>query len=473
MPSTLSIKNPRTGKFDHEIELLSSEAIHANCLRLRSGQSDWLEMGICGRIQIMQRWKSSIQDHKESIIDSLCVDTGRYHESVLEVNLLLSSIDRWCQIGEDFFSMNRKKSTSIPFIHIEQDEIPYQLVGVISPWNFPLLLSIIDALPALIAGCAVIVKPSEVTPRFIESVLATIREVPELEAVLHYIEGDGSTGAVLIEAVDLICFTGSVATGRKVYKACAEAFIPCFLELGGKDAALVFEGADLDLASSSILWGSTVNNGHSCLSIERVYVQETIYDEFVAKLVEKAEKVKLAKESPQDGHLGPIISDRQVTIINDHLQEAVEKGAQIVCGVSACIEEHGTYWCPPTVLTHVHQDMKIIQEETFGPIIPIQSFKDAQEAIALADGTIFGLSGAVFAKDNDTAIQIARQMTAGALSINDCALTAIIHEGEKNAFKMSGIGGTRMGPGAIKRFMRQRAFIIKESSNPSGWWYQL
>jgi succinate-semialdehyde dehydrogenase/glutarate-semialdehyde dehydrogenase len=471
--STLPIKNPRTGKYDYEIELLTTEAIHANCLRLRSGQSDWYLKGIDHRIKVMQQWKTAVTSNKDEIVDRLCEDTGRYHESVLEVNLLLSSIDRWCHIGEEFFSLNRKKTTSIPFIHIQQDEVPYPLVGVISPWNFPLLLSIIDALPALIAGCAVIVKPSEVTPRFIESVLDTIREIPELEAVFHYIEGDGRTGAALIQEVDLICFTGSVATGRIVYEACAEAFIPCFLELGGKDAALVFEGADLDLATSSILWGSTVNNGHSCLSIERVYVQETIYDEFVSQLVEKAKKVKLALESPKEGHLGPIISDRQVKIINEHLKDALENGAHLACGVDSCIEKDETYWCPPTVLTHVRQEMKIIQEETFGPIIPIQSFRDTQEAIDLADGTIFGLSGAVFARDNDTALSVARQMTAGALSINDCALTAIIHEGEKNAFKMSGIGGTRMGPGAIRRFMRQRAFIIKESNEPSGWWYAL
>jgi len=469
--SHLSVRNPRTGQHDYEIELPSTDEIQASCLRLRSGQKDWFQAGLDHRIQVLQDWKKAILAHESDIIEALSHDTGRYHESVLEAKILSDSIDRWCKISKTFFAMDRHKETAVPFIHIEQDEVPYELVGVISPWNFPLLLSIIDAIPALLAGCAVVVKPSEVTPRFIEPLMDTIREVPELEAIFQYIAGDGRTGAALLSEIDLVCFTGSVATGQKVYHACADLFIPCFLELGGKDAALVFEGANLDHASASILWGSTVNCGHSCLSIERVYVQEVIFDTFLEKLVARAREVNLAVEDMKSGQIGPVISDRQVAIIDDHLQDALEKGATLIHGVPACQKINGGYWCPPTILTGVTHDMKIMTEETFGPIIPVMAFHDEASGLMLANGTVFGLSGAVFAGTTEEAIRIARQMDAGALSINDCALTAIIHEGEKNSFKMSGIGGTRMGPGAIRRFMRQRAFIIKNQPVASPWWF--
>lgn len=467
----LPVRNPRTGLHDYEIELPDSDEIHASCVRLRSGQKDWFQMGLDHRIEVLQKWKKAILANETAIIEALSHDTGRFYESELEAKILSESIDRWCKISTSFFAQDRHKETSVPFIHIEQDEVPYELVGVISPWNFPLLLSIIDAIPALLAGCAVIVKPSEVTPRFIEPLMDTIRDVPELEAVFQYIAGDGSTGAALLSEIDLVCFTGSVATGQKVYHACADAFIPCFLELGGKDAALIFEGANLDLASASILWGSTVNCGHSCLSIERVYVQEEIFDSFLEKLVSRAKEVDLAVDDMMSGQIGPVISDKQVAIINDHLKDALDQGATLVHGVAACQEINGGYWCPPTILTGVTHNMKVMTEETFGPIIPVMAFKDESEALTLANGTVFGLSGAVFASTNEEAIRIAKQIDAGALSINDCALTAIIHEGEKNSFKMSGIGGTRMGPGAIRRFMRQRAFIIKNQPIASPWWF--
>ena len=467
----LKVRNPRDGKYDYEFKTKSADEIKQKCTDLRQAQKHWYASGVACRVAILQKWKASLLAHNDLIINALTHDTGRKSESILEANLMQSSIDRWCGISQEFFTENRQKVASIPFINIQQDEVPYSLVGVISPWNFPLLLATIDTIPALLAGCAVIVKPSEITPRFIEIIQKTIDEVPELAKVLTFVAGAGETGGDILQNVDLVCFTGSVATGRKIYHAAAERFIPCFLELGGKDAALVFEGADLDLATSSILWGSVVNCGHSCLSIERVYVQKNIFEEFVAKIVAKAEQVKLAYPTLSDGQIGPVISEKQVAIIDEHLRDALEKGAKLLVGGSKCEELGGGFWCKPTILTNVSADMKVMTEETFGPIIPIMPFETETEALAFANGTIFGLSGAVFAKTVDEALRIGQQMEAGAISINDCALTAVVHEGEKNSFKMSGIGGTRMGKSAIKRFMRQRAFLIKNQEIRSPWWF--
>lgn len=466
----LSVRDPRTGESDYTIFPLEKEQLSNICATLRQAQIAWSEKGIEARIQVLEEWKVAIKEIENELIDALCVDTGRKSESILEAQILGGTIDRWCRIGREFFSKQATKKSAIPFIEIEQDVVPFPLVGVISPWNFPLLLSIIDAIPALLAGCAVIVKPSEVTPRFIKPMLKSIAKVPALASVYTYIEGAGQTGADLVDLVDLVCFTGSVATGQRVYKAAANRFIPAFLELGGKDPALVVEGANLDLASSSLLWGSVVNAGQSCLSIERIYVQDSVYETFINKLVAKTNALKLAYPHYGSGQIGPIISEKQVSIIKDHLQDAFEKGAIALTGGKIEYLGGGAY-CFPTVLVNVNHTMKVMTEETFGPIMPIMSFKTVEEGINLANSTIFGLSGAVFAKTNEEAIRIGRKIQGGAISINESALTAIVHEGEKNSFKRSGLGGTRMGAGAIRRFMRQKAFLIKNQAIASPWWF--
>jgi aldehyde dehydrogenase (NAD+) len=469
----MQIRNPRTGKLDYKISILPQQEIAAICQNLKQQQTAWANSSIQNRIEVLQQWKNAVQKNKQALVDALAIDTGRIQETILEVDLVASSIDRWCNIALDFFKEPTQKNSSIPFINLQQNVVPFGLVGVISPWNFPLLLSLIDTIPALLSGCAVIVKPSEVTPRFIKIIQQTIQEVKKLKNIFCYVEGNGSVGEALVNNCDIICFTGSTATGKKVYDAASKNMIPVFLELGGKDPALVFDGADLELATSSILWGSTVNAGQSCLSIERVYVQDTIYKEFVEKLIQKAQQLSLNSSCIKEGQIGPIIFEKQVQIINTQLQDALQKGATILYGNSECQFIKGGYYCLPTILTNVSHNMKLMQEETFGPIIPIMAFKNEQQAIELTNESIYGLSAAVFAKDEYTALNIGKQIIGGAVSINDCALTAIMHEGEKNSFKLSGIGGTRMGPNAIKRFMRQQVFIIKNKNIPSPWWFNV
>jgi acyl-CoA reductase-like NAD-dependent aldehyde dehydrogenase len=420
----------------------------------------------------MKTWLHHLEAHKEQLIAALTTDTGRYHESVLEYSLLPATINRWIGWSKEFFDRPAIKKAQVPNISIQQDHIPYTLVTVISPWNFPLLLSIIDTIPALLAGCAVIVKPSEITPRFIAVIQQTIDNTPGLKDVLHYLAGAGHTGTLLVAEADITCFTGSVATGKKVYQQAAALFKPCFLELGGKDAALILKGANIDHAAKSVLWGSTVNCGHSCLSIERVYVQKDIFSAFVDKLKTEAEKVSLAIEDAANGHIGPVISLQQVQIIDEHLRDAVEKGAHIITGNTKCTEHNGGMYCRPTVVTGVNHSMKLMTEETFGPIIPIMSFDTVQEGITMANDSIYGLSGAVFGATTQEAIAVAAQLHAGAISINECALTALVHDGEKNSFKYSGIGGSRMGPSSLQRFLRKKAYLINENTGASAWWFR-
>ncbi|MFN7219027.1 MAG: aldehyde dehydrogenase family protein, partial [Burkholderiales bacterium] len=252
-------------------------------------------------------------------------------------------------------------------------------------------------------------------------------------------------------------------------KHCAERLIACFLELGGKDAAIVLEGVDVSRAARSIAWGGNANAGQSCLSVERVFVERPIYAAFTAALAAECNALKLAYPRVDDGVIGPLTAERQAVTIRSQLDDAYARGAKALAG-SNVEELGGGLWCKPVVLVDVTPDMKIMTEETFGPVLPVMPFDTIDEAIALANGTEFGLSGAVFGP-RERAIEVAKQMHGGAISINDAALTAIVHDGEKQAFKNSGLGPSRMGDTSITRFRRKRVFIENATLQHDPWWF--
>jgi len=466
----IEVRNPRTGSIDHTFEPPTADALADLAARVRAVQPAWEGLGVDGRADALLAWRDAIASSRDALIAALVHDTGRYGESALEVDAILGSIARWCAAAPELLADPDPRAAAIPIVTVRQGMRPYPLVGVISPWNFPLLLSLIDAIPALVAGCAVIVKPSEIAPRFIEPLRATIAAVPALEPVFAFVAGAGETGSQLIDLADCVCFTGSVPTGRAVGAQAARAFIPAFLELGGKDPAVVLASADLERATSAILWGSTANAGQSCLSIERVYVDRSIYEPFVERITDKARALRLALPEPGSGEIGPIIAAKQIAVIDAHLRDALEHGAKALTG--GAIETHGGgAYCPPTVLTGVDHSMKVMTDETFGPIIPVMPFDEVGEAVRLANDTAYGLSGAVFAGDAEEAIDVARMIDAGAISINDAALTALVHDAEKNSFNMSGLGGSRMGPAALRRFGRRQAYLVATVPAPDPWWY--
>ncbi|MCX8020205.1 MAG: aldehyde dehydrogenase family protein [Chitinophagaceae bacterium] len=466
-----TVRNPRTGEYDYSFEKPDRKQLQEITKRLRNGFQNWKQKDVAFRVQVLKAWQENIHSHFDRIVEFLVSDTGRYEESRLEAELVIKNIDRWCSSADDILRVPPPGHSSIPFISLQQEYVPYGLVGVISPWNFPLLLSLIDTIPALLAGCAVLIKPSEVTPRFIEVMNQTIQQTDFLKEVLTYIPGDGETGSFMIDLCDLICFTGSTQTGQKVYAAAAAQMKPVFLELGGKDPAIILEDAHLEEAARAILWGSCVNNGHSCLSIERVFVHQNVLPGFLKLLKHEAQKITLAISDPQSGHLGPIIFEKQAAVINRHLEDARLKGAVLEFGEWECRIINGAYYLPPTILTSVNREMLIMQEETFGPVIPIMSFSDLEDAIEWANDSPYGLSGAVFSGNQENAMRVARRLEVGAVSINDAALTAVIHEGEKNSFKLSGIGGSRMGPASVKRFLRKKLYLIKDQQVSSPWWW--
>jgi len=455
----IKVRNPRTGQLDYQFKAASKHAIKATIDSLRENQPKWRDAGIKYRIEVIKRWQASMRLERVNIVSALQNDTGRLMLADQEFEGLQKSIDSWCSQAPTLLEPYKQAAVAMPNVEIHGETSPYQILGAISPWNFPLLLSFIDVIPALLAGCSAVIKPSEVTPRFAAPVARSIAAVEELAAVLTIMPGDGLTGQALIDSVDVVAFTGSVTTGKKVAVAAAQKFIPAYLELGGKDPAIVLEGADLDRATTAILRASIVATGQACQSLERLYVAQADHDEFIQLLTEKAMAATLTKDDPNKGIVGPLIFSRQAAVIQQHLDDALQKGAIIYCGGK--IEDHrGAKWIAPTVLGNVDHSMLIMTEETFGPIMPVMAFCSPEQAVALANDTSYGLSAAVFGKDEESALSVAKQINAGGISINDAGLTSMVFETEKSAFGYSGMGPSRVGGSGLTRFLRQQSLYV-------------
>lgn len=465
--STLPLRNPRSGLFDGELPITSTVEVAALGAGLRQAQLDWAEHSIEQRCARLNALADALVARRDGFLDALLADTGRWHESQIEVDGTVGAIRRWAQQAAGCLAEKPAQQEAIPFIQSQQTWVPYAVVGVISPWNFPLMLTLIDAVPALAAGCSILAKPSEVTSRFVPLLREALDEAG-LGAVFKLVTGAGATGQAVIDASDQICFTGSVATGRKVGEACARRFIPASLELGGKDPALVLSDANIAHAARALAWGSFVNGGQSCMSIERVYVEAPVADAFIAALVKEASALELAWPDPKQGQIGPVIAASQVELVRAQLADAKAKGARALTGGE--LIDHGGIWCPPTVLVDVTDEMAVVADESFASVLPVMVVADEAEAIARANATEFGLSAAVFTQSPERAQRVARQLQAGGISINDACLTGMVQTAEKQSFKLSGMGGSRMGTASIRRFVRARALLVN-TGTASPWWF--
>ena len=459
--SSLPVRNPRTGEWDHEIPVTSPEDIASITTALRAAQAQWVAMGASGRAACLNRFADAVMAEVGPLGQALSVDTGRstfaHFEAMKSVELIRMWAERAGPILDELVGAGQ--SGQVPAVHYQHRLIPYQVVAVISPWNVPLLLAMIDSLAALSAGCSVLLKPSEVTPRFIEPLQRALDAVPELAAVLRIVTGGPETGKAMIEQVDAVCFTGSVKTGRQVSQQAAACFIPAFLELGGKDPAIVLPDADIPLAARAIIRSAIGMTGQACQSLERIYCHESIAEPLTEELLAQLKVLSLTCTEDGAGDIAPLIFERQVETIQAQVDDALEKGATCLLGGEPV--QAGGIWYPPTLLTNVTHDMLIMQEETFGPVIPVVIYGDVEEAVALANDSTFGLSAAVFSADADAAKAVAERLQVGAISVNDASLTGIVNDVEKNSFRFSGMGGSRMGPAGLTRFLRKRALLIQ------------
>lgn len=461
-----NVINPRTGEADYLASYTDPAAVAGLACQLRSASLNWRCYSVEQRIEMIAAWAEHLSQDLD-ILDALVIDTGREQTSRAELAGPQVVIGKWRQWAPDTLADDAERTTEHPGISIGGLKRPFELAGFITPWNSPLGLSFIDSIQALVAGCAVLIKPSEVTPRFIEPLRRSFRNFPELGSVVGIIAGGGDVGEALIDAVDIVCFTGSTATGQRVAVRAASRLIPAFLELGGKDPAIILKGADLERAAAGIVWSATMNTGQLCHSIERVYVHNDIADDFTEKVLHAVNAVRLAYPEFSDGTLGPFIHQPQARIVANQLTAAVQGGAQVLTGGPPV--QDGGWWMKPTVITHVNHSMSIMRDETFGPVIPIMTYTTTDEAVALANDSRYGLSGSVWGPE-DEALLLAGRLNVGGVSINDVSLPSVLMDGEKAAFGQSGLGGSRMGRKAILRFVRPQSLCVSRGSQLNSWW---
>lgn len=434
---------------------MADTSLTAPIRQLRAAQPGWARLSPETRADVLRAFAAQLEKRRKPLVAALTADTGRTRLSDAEVDDTIALIHHWAaqlpEILTDSEGRSFQPSAMAPSLKWSTQLVPYPVVGFITPWNFPLTMALIDAVPALAAGCAVIIKPSEHVPEFISPLRDTIAEVPELANICVLVRGGPETGAEMVDEVDHICFTGSVEIGRKIAIAAARRLIPATLELGGKDPAIVTASADLDVAADTILRGATTNSGQSCLSIERVYVVGDSYQPLLDLLVKKV-------RSLEGDDLPPLKLAKQNKNLIRQLSEAEEKGAQILFGGPS---DNSPNW-QQSIVSGANHDMALMREESFAPVIPVMQVHSVSEAITLANDSEYGLSAAVFAGSEEEALQIARQLKVGAVSINDCGLMVLTAEPERNAFGVSGLGGSRSGPAAIHRFLRRKALIVQQ-----------
>lgn len=334
---------------------------------------------------------------------------------------------------------------------------PLGVIGIISPWNFPLVLTAGDAIPALMAGNAVVIKPSELTPLTALFVFELARKAGLPENVLQVVIGAADTGQALIDAVDMIAFTGSVEVGKLVMRRAAERLIPVSLELGGKDPLIVLKDADLERAANACVWGALMNGGQVCTSIERVYVEEPVYQNFVDKVVAKVRAVRQGR-SNDEVEIGSMTSAEQFNKVAAQVAEAVTAGAKALTGGKANAQLGGLYY-EPTVLVDVNHNMSVVRDETFGPVIPIMKVRDADEAVRLANDSPYGLDVCIFSGDKHGAQNLAKRLNTGTVCINDALVNYIIPDAPMGGVKDSGFS-RRHGAEGIRKYCRQQSIVV-------------
>jgi acyl-CoA reductase-like NAD-dependent aldehyde dehydrogenase len=465
----IPVENPATGGIVAHVPDLDAAAVAEMAARARAAQPQWEAYGFEARGRILLRAQKWLLDNAERVISTIVSETGKTYEDAefAEIAYAANAFGFWAKHAPKYLADERVKSAQIMLKgkKLILRHRPLGVIGVIGPWNYPLTNSFGDCIPALAAGNAVILKPSEVTPLTSLLLAEGLRECGLPENVFGVATGRGGTGAALVENVDMVMFTGSTRTGRKVAEAAAKRLIPCSLELGGKDPMIVLCDADLERAANVAVYYSMQNAGQTCISIERAYVEAPVYDEFVAKVSEKVGALRVgAPAGPGSVDVGAITFPPQIETIAEHVTDAVDRGARVLTGgrqvdQSAAGGPSGGRFYEPTVLVDVDHTMKIMTEETFGPTLPIMKVADAEEAVRLANESPYGLGASVFTRDTERGEQIARRLEAGAANVNDAVVNYTALELPMGGAKASGLG-SRHAAGGIRKYCSQQAIVV-------------
>jgi acyl-CoA reductase-like NAD-dependent aldehyde dehydrogenase len=459
---TIEVENPATGQVIKRLPVTSPDEVRVLVDRARTAQPAWEALGFEGRGRILRRMQKWVVDNAEKVVQTIVDESGKTYEdaSVVELSYGAGALGFWAKHAPEYLS-DEKVRTSNPFVLGRKLVVRYRpvgVVGVIGPWNYPLTNNFGDAIPALAAGNAVVLKPSEVTPLTSLLLADAFRECGLPENAIQVAIGGADTGTALIDAVDFVMFTGSTATGRKVMSRAAETLTPVALELGGKDPMIVLADADIERAANAATYYAMQNGGQTCVSVERVYVEAPIYDTFVDAVTDK---VKALRQGPPAGpgtvEVGAVTFAPQLDIVRRHVEEAREAGARITTG--GHVREGQGRFFEPTVLADVDHTMSAMREETFGPTVPIMRVADADEAIRLANDSPYGLGASVWTKDLARGEQVARRIDSGYACVNDANVNYMAYELPMGGWKESGLG-VRHGASGIRKYTRQQAILV-------------
>jgi succinate-semialdehyde dehydrogenase/glutarate-semialdehyde dehydrogenase len=440
----VSSVNPATGEVLREFECANEVEVRAVVARARAAQATWAEMGVRKRIAVLRAFQRRLHEKKSEVAEAITREAGKPVAEALttEVLVVLDAarflIDNAYRLLRDEPIPHGNLATKLKRGRLVRE--PYGVVGIISPWNYPFSIPATEALAALVAGNAVVLKPSEFTSLVALELKSLLHSAGVPQDVFQVLVGDGATGAALIRAeIDKVVFTGSVATGKRIAAVAAERLLPVVLELGGKDPMLVLDDADVDVASSAAVWGAFVNAGQTCLSVERCYVHRSRYEEFLRACVEKTKKLIVTHGLDHNAEVGPLIHQRQLRLVEEHVEDAKACGARILIGGSR-FPEMGANFYRPTVLADVTHAMRIMREETFGPVLPVMAFDNDDEAVCLANNSEYGLAASIWTRNRERGERLARRIQAGTVMVNDVVSCFGISEAPHGGVKSSGVG---------------------------------
>jgi acyl-CoA reductase-like NAD-dependent aldehyde dehydrogenase len=471
----IRVINPATGEVLREFACATPVEVTDAVRRAKAAQPAWAETPLKKRLEVVQRLQRLLSERKQQIARAITSETGKPYVEALLTEILVTLDTARFLLGESYEILREKPvshgslATKTKRGRLVRES--YGVIGIISPWNYPFSIPATQSLAALVTGNAVVLKPSELTPLSALELVSLLREAGVPENIFHLVLGEGAAGAALVESeIDKLVFTGSVATGKRIAQMAAAKLLPVVLELGGKDPMIVLDDADIDVASSGAVWAAFVNAGQACLSVERCYVHRSIYDSFVSSCADKASQLRVGNGMDAATDIGPLIHERQLHTVEQHVENARAHGARIVAGGSR-MPPLGPNFYAPTVLADVTHRMSIMREETFGPVLPIMAFDSDDEAVRLANDSEYGLAASIWTRNRSRGERIARQIKAGTVMVNDAVSCYGISEAPHGGVRASGIGRTHGKPGLEEMVRAKYIDVDLLPGTRKPWWY--